>query len=85
METILSNGDFKITEWIYSHDNIAPHQDLIPTDMKTAHEKVLGVVWNPITDNFYFKVKLNVTPRSKKRRPKQNQGTTTDASKTLGG
>ena len=83
METILSNGNFKIKEWIYSHDNIAPDQDLIPTDMKTAHEKVLGVVWNAITDNFYFKVKLNVTPESKKRHPKQNQGTTTNASKTL--
>jgi len=83
METILSNRNFKIKEWIYSHDNIAPDQELIPTDMKTAHEKVLGVVWNPITDNVYFKVKLNITPKSKKRCPKQNQGTTTNASKTL--
>ena len=83
METILSNGNFKIKEWIYSHDKIAPDQDLLPTDMKTAHEKVLGVVWNPITDNFYFKVKLNLTPKSKKRRPKQNQGTTTNTSKIL--
>ena len=33
METILSNGNFK--EWIYSHDDVAPNQDLIPTDMKT--------------------------------------------------
>jgi len=82
METILSNRNFKIKEWIYSHDNIAPDQELIPTDMKTAHEKVLGVVWNPITDNVYFKVKLNITPKSKKRCPKQNQGTTTNASKT---
>ena len=70
METILSNRNFKIKEWIYSHDKIAPDQDLLPTDMKTAHEKVLGVVWNPITDNFYFKVKLNFTPKSKKQRPK---------------
>lgn len=83
METILSDGNFKITEWIYSHDNIAPDQDLIPTEKKTANEKALGVVWNPSTDNFYFKVKLNVTPTSKKGRPKQNQGTTTNASKTL--
>ena len=51
--------------------------------MKTAHEKVLGVVWNPIMDNFCFKVKLNVTPQSKKRRPKQNQETTTNTSNTL--
>ncbi|KAL9955853.1 hypothetical protein ACROYT_G037242 [Oculina patagonica] len=39
METILSNGNFKIKEWIYSYDNIAPDQDIIPTDIKTAHEK----------------------------------------------
>ncbi|KAL9967197.1 hypothetical protein ACROYT_G025375 [Oculina patagonica] len=83
METILSNGNFKIKEWIYSYDNIAPDQDIIPTDIKTAHEKVLGVVWNPITDNFCFKVKLNVTPQSKKRHPKPNQGTTTKNPKTL--
>ena len=83
METILSNGNFKIKEWIYSHDKITPEQDLLPTDMKTAHEKVLGVVWNPITDNFYFKVKLNLTPKSKKGHPKQNQGTATNTSKIL--
>ena len=83
METILSNGNFRIKEWIYSHDKIAPDQDLLPTGMKTAHEKVLGVVWNPITDNFYFKVKLNFTPKSKKQHPKQNQGTTTNTSMIL--
>ena len=64
MGTILSNGNFKIKEWIYSHDKIAPDQDLLPKDMKTAHKKVLGVVWNPITDNFYFKVKLKFTTQN---------------------
>ena len=84
METILSNGNFKIKEWIYSHDKIASDHDLLTiTDMKTAHQKVLGVVWNPITNNFYFKVKLNLTPKSKKRRPKQNQGTATNTSNIL--
>ena len=43
METILSNGNFKIKEWIYSHDKIAPDHDRLPSDMKTAHGKVLGV------------------------------------------
>ena len=83
METILSYGNFKIKEWIYSHDKTAPDQDLIPTNTKTAHEKVLGIVWNPITDNFCFKINLNVTPKGKKRRPKQNQDTTTNTSKIL--
>ena len=83
VETILSNGNFKIKEWIYSHDKIAPDQDLLPTDMKTAHEKVLGVVWNPITDKFYFRIKLNLIPKSKKQRPKQNQRTATNTSKIL--
>ena len=83
METILSIGNFKVKEWIYSHNNIAPTQDLIPTDMKTAHEKVFGGVWNLNMYNFCFKVKLNITHRSKRRHSKQNQGTTTNTSKTL--
>ena len=28
----------------------------------TATEKVLGVVWDPIKDNFHFKVKLSFSP-----------------------
>ena len=41
METILSNGNFKIKEWIYSHDKIAPDQDLLPTDMESNSRLVL--------------------------------------------
>ena len=50
---MFSNGNFKIKEWRYSHDKIALEQDVIPIDIKTVHEKVLGVVWNPTADNFY--------------------------------
>ena len=57
---ILSNGNFRIKEWLYSHDKNASDHDLLPTDMKTAYGKVLGVVWNPITDNSYLTVKLNL-------------------------
>lgn len=52
MEIILNKGNFKIKEWIYLYDKTSPDQELIPTDTKTVHEKVLGVVGNPITDNF---------------------------------
>ena len=84
METILSDRHFKIKKWTYSaHDKIAPDKDLLPTDMKTEHEKVLGVVWNPVTDNFYFNVKLTLTPKSKKQHPKQNHGKATNTSKIL--
>ncbi|XP_068723850.1 uncharacterized protein [Montipora capricornis] len=74
METILSNGNFKIKEWIYSHGNIAPDQDLIPTDKKTAHEKVLAVVWNPIKDNFYFKASLMSHPQARNYAPNKIKG-----------
>ena len=49
IETLL--GNFKMKEWIFTHDRI----DLlktIPNDKSSTAEKVLGVVWNPVQDTF---------------------------------
>ena len=50
---------------------------------KQHKRKYLVLYGIHITDNFYFKVKLNVTPKSKKRSLKQNQGTDTSTPKIL--
>ena len=32
------------------------------------HQRVLGVEWNPLTDSFQFRVRLNFSPRKRKQR-----------------
>ena len=42
----------------------------------TATEKVLGVIWDPIKDNFHFKVKLSFSPKKKTTRPHKDGNST---------
>ena len=59
-------------KWIFTHDRT----DLlktIPND-KSSMEKVLGVVWNPVQDEFVYKMNLQTTSKKK-----QNGKTRDDA------
>ena len=58
IEKLLNKGGFKLKEWTYSEDRSSKHEPKIPMEPCTATEKVLGVVWDPIKDNFHFRVKL---------------------------
>ena len=58
IEKLLNKGGFKLKEWTYSEDRSIKYEPKIPMEPCTATEKVLGVVWDPIKDNFHFKVKL---------------------------
>ena len=65
IEALLDKGNFKMKEWIFTHDRT----DLlkaIPNDKSCTTEKVLGVVWNPVQDEFVYKMHLRTT--SKKTR-----------------
>lgn len=66
--------NLKMKEWIFTHDRT----DLlktIPNDKSSTKEKVLGVVWNPVQDEFVYKIHLRTTPKKK-----QNGKTHDDAS-----
>ena len=52
MDTILKSGNFEIKNW-----TISGHKDIINID--NSSEKVLGVYWNPDTDELFYEVKLN--------------------------
>ena len=64
IEALLDEGNFKMKEWIFTHDRT----DLlktIPND-KSSTEKVLGVVWNPVQDEFVYKIHLRTTSKNKR-------------------
>ena len=51
IEVLLDEGNFKMKEWIFTHDRT----DLLKTALKgkaSTVEKVLAVVWNPVQDEF---------------------------------
>ena len=62
IEPLLDKGNFKMREWIFTHDRT----DLlktIPNDKSCTTEKVLGVVWNPVQDEFVYKMHLRITSK----------------------
>ena len=68
IEKLLNKGGFKLKEWIYSEDRSSRHEPKIPMEPSTATEateKVLGIIWDPTTDNFHYKVKLSLSPKKK--------------------
>ena len=67
IEDILDKGGFKMKDWIYSRDSIPTDEKIIPTPT----EKVLGIIWSPSHDEFHFKVKLNLTPKKKRKKTQQ--------------
>ena len=68
IEKLLNKGGFKLKEWTYSEDRSSRHEPKIPMEPSTATEKVLGVIWDPTTDNFHYKVKLSFSPKKKNTR-----------------
>lgn len=68
IEKLLIKGAFKLKEWIYSEDRSSRHEAKIPMEPSNAAEKVLGVIWDPTTDNFHYKVKLSLSPKKKTTR-----------------
>lgn len=68
IEKLLNKGGFKLKEWTYSEDRSSRHEPKIPMEPSTAAEKVLGVIWDPTTDNFHYKVKLSLSPKKKNTR-----------------
>ena len=64
IEALLDEGNFKMKDWIFTHDRT----DLlktIPND-KSSTEKVLGVVWNPVQYEFVYKIHLLTTSKNKR-------------------
>ena len=62
IEALLDEGNLKMKEWIFTHDRT----DLlktIPNDKSSTTEKVLGVVWNPVQDEFIYKMHLRNTSK----------------------
>ena len=55
-------------EWIFTHDSKEPSKTLtIPTEVSSRTEKVLGVAWNPIQDDFEHKIQLRTTAKGKRK------------------
>ena len=65
IEKLLDKGGFKLKEWTYSGHRSSGDKTKIAMEPSAAAEKVLGVVWDPIRDNFQFKVKLSFSPKRK--------------------
>ena len=73
IEALLDEGNFKMKEWIFTHDRT----DLlktIPNDKSSSTEKVLGVVWNPVQDEFVYKIAPLNAPK-KQRNETRNDAT----------
>ena len=65
IEKLLDKGGLNLKEWIYSGDRSSGDKTKIAMEPSAATEKVLGVVWDPIRDNFQFKDKLSFSPKRK--------------------
>ncbi|XP_047499242.1 uncharacterized protein LOC125046242 [Penaeus chinensis] len=67
-EKILSQGSFRVKHWIVSGHYESCKVNVIKSD----HEKILGLKWNPLEDHFFFTVKLNFSSRIRKVRSGPN-------------
>ena len=63
IESVLEKGGFKMKEWIYSDDQLASEETILPGPT----EKVLGITWSPSTDQHQFKVKMSLSPKKKRK------------------
>ena len=64
IEALLDEGNFKMKEWIFTHDRIDILKT-IPNDKSSNTKKVLGVVWNPVQDEFVYKMHIRTTSKKK--------------------
>ena len=64
---VLAKWGFNIKNWISSEeDRKDPIKLLENSDVEDYNERVLGMLWNPLKDEFLFKVKLNFSIKSRK-------------------
>ncbi|XP_068246822.1 uncharacterized protein [Palaemon carinicauda] len=61
IENVLSKGSFKINRWTITGDN--GHSDFEVS--QNSNERILGLNWQCNKDVFYFKTKLNFSPKYK--------------------
>ena len=61
IERVLDKGGFHVKQWIMSG---ATDGNIYMTRRSTEIEKVLGLIWNPDTDKFVFKLNLRFCKRS---------------------
>ena len=67
IETLLDEGNFKMKEWIFTH-NRTDLLKTIPNDKSSSTKKVLGVVRNPVQDEFGYKMHLRTTPKKQRNK-----------------
>lgn len=63
IERVLDKGGFHVKEWVMSG---VTDGNVSMTGKSTGIEKVLGLIWNPDTDKFVFKLNLRFCKRSNK-------------------
>lgn len=74
IQNILSNAGFEMRKWVSNSDRIVLHsstkeaQSIEISENDSTNVKVLGLHWNPATDCFSFKVKLDETFVATKRK-----------------
>lgn len=66
VEQLVDKGGFKIKGWTISGNPDNPEEMAIPNESHVPMEKVLGIGWRPVEDQFCFKVKLNFSERKRK-------------------
>ena len=68
IDEILQSGGFSIKQWI-SNESVSNKQSTcVPKEINNEVSKVLGMYWNPLNDEFQFKVKINFSPKQRKVR-----------------
>ena len=57
--TVLNKGGFRIKEWIMSGERVKKTMSLFGRDDSVDYsERVLGMLWDPVSDTFHFSAKL---------------------------
>jgi len=66
IEKLVDIGGFKIKCWNNSGNSDSQNEKEILSETYAPTEKVLGVCWRPVNDQFCFKVTLNFSGRKRK-------------------
>ena len=68
IEKLVDIGGFKIKCWTNSGNSDIQNEKEILSETSAPAEKVLGVCWRPVNDQFCSKVTLNFSGRKRKAR-----------------